>query len=211
MNSELSLHNRGATMIRTDLTQLRIPDHTTYAGPRLTYINLPSDPLNKNGFAPPENTVHHQSSPLPRGYMLFPPSLHSQCASSHSRNRIAKLELEDGLWRCWLWSFMISLRIVSALYMILWSFNVDIKNVVKDLLRKRTLIIAKAIPWIPESAFLRYLNFISVKSCWVLLYSGFVDPCCRWASWAGLFWTVLHDGCSIRWWQVNAWPLGRAV
>ena len=35
MNSELSLHNRG------------IPDHTTYAGPRPTYFNLPSDPLKQ--------------------------------------------------------------------------------------------------------------------------------------------------------------------
>ena len=59
MKSELSLHNRGATMIRTDLTQLGIPDHTTYAGPWPTYINLPSDPLHKNGSAPPENTVLH--------------------------------------------------------------------------------------------------------------------------------------------------------
>ena len=32
MNSELSLHNRGATTIRTDITQLGIPNHTTYAG-----------------------------------------------------------------------------------------------------------------------------------------------------------------------------------
>ena len=24
-----------------------IPDHTTYVGPRLTYINLPSDPLKQ--------------------------------------------------------------------------------------------------------------------------------------------------------------------
>ena len=47
MNSELSLHNRGATTIRTDITQLGIPNHTTYAGPRPTYINLPSDPLNQ--------------------------------------------------------------------------------------------------------------------------------------------------------------------
>ena len=35
MNSELSLHNRG------------IPDHTTYAGPRPTYTNLPSGPLKQ--------------------------------------------------------------------------------------------------------------------------------------------------------------------
>ena len=47
MNSELSLHNRGATMIRTDETQLGILDHTTYAGPWLTYISLPSDPLKQ--------------------------------------------------------------------------------------------------------------------------------------------------------------------
>ena len=48
MNSELSLHNRGATTIRTDYkTQLGIPDHTTYAGPRPTYTNLPLDPLKQ--------------------------------------------------------------------------------------------------------------------------------------------------------------------
>ena len=28
-------------------TQLEILDHTTYVGPRLTYINLPSDPLKQ--------------------------------------------------------------------------------------------------------------------------------------------------------------------
>ena len=48
MNSELSLHNRGAMTIRTDYkTQLGIQDHMTYAGPRLTYINLPSDLLKQ--------------------------------------------------------------------------------------------------------------------------------------------------------------------
>ena len=47
MNSELSLHNRGATMIRTDITQLGIPNHTTYAGPWPTYFNLPSDLLKQ--------------------------------------------------------------------------------------------------------------------------------------------------------------------
>ena len=75
------------------ITQLGILNHTTYAGPWTTYINLPSDPLNKNRSAPPKNTVHHQSSPLPRGYTLFPPSLHSQCAISHSHDRITKLRL----------------------------------------------------------------------------------------------------------------------
>jgi hypothetical protein len=43
------------------------------------------------------------------------------------------------------------------------------------------------------------------------LYSGFVDPCCRWASWTDLFWIMLHDYCSIWRWEVNVWPLGRAV
>ena len=48
MNSELSLHNLGATTIRTDYkTQLGILDHTTYVGPRPTYINLLSDPLKQ--------------------------------------------------------------------------------------------------------------------------------------------------------------------
>ena len=79
--------------------------------------------------------------------------------------------------------------------------NVDIKNFVKELLRKRTLSIAKAIPWIPEPAFHKLYHFLfSVKSCWVLLYSGFVDPCCGWGSWAGLSWTVLLDYFSDRWW-----------
>ena len=46
----------------------------------------------------------------------------------------------------------------------------------KELLRKRTLIIVKAIPWIPEPALLSLSVNISDKSCWVLSYSGFVDP-----------------------------------
>ena len=44
----------------------------------------------------------------------------------------------------------------------IWSYevlNVEIKNFVKELLRKGTLIIAKAIPWIPESAFLSSISF----------------------------------------------------
>ena len=44
----------------------------------------------------------------------------------------------------------------------IWSYevlNVDIKNFIKELLRKRTLIIAKVIPWIPESAFLSSISF----------------------------------------------------
>jgi hypothetical protein len=48
MNRELSLHNRGATMIRTDYTQLGIPNHMTYAGLKPTYINLHSDPLKRD-------------------------------------------------------------------------------------------------------------------------------------------------------------------
>ena len=48
MNSELSLHGRGATTIRTDYkTQLGILDHTTYTGSRPTYTNLFSDPLKQ--------------------------------------------------------------------------------------------------------------------------------------------------------------------
>ena len=42
---------------------------------------------------------------------------------------------------------MISLQIMSALYMISFEDkDVDIKNLVREILRKRTLIIAKAIP-----------------------------------------------------------------
>ena len=47
MNSELSLHNRGATTIWTIINPAGDLDHTTYAGPRPTYINLLSDPLKQ--------------------------------------------------------------------------------------------------------------------------------------------------------------------
>jgi hypothetical protein len=40
MNRESSLHIRGATTIRTDYTQLGIPNHTTYVEPNLAYVNL---------------------------------------------------------------------------------------------------------------------------------------------------------------------------
>jgi hypothetical protein len=36
-------------MIRTDYTQLGIPNHTTYVGLQPTYINLHSDPLKHDG------------------------------------------------------------------------------------------------------------------------------------------------------------------
>ena len=41
----------------------------------------------------------------------------TQLTVHHRSNK--SLELEDGLRRCWIRSFMISIRIVSALYMIL--------------------------------------------------------------------------------------------
>jgi hypothetical protein len=44
MNRESSLHNRGATTIQTDYTQLGISNHTTYAGLWPTDINLHPDP-----------------------------------------------------------------------------------------------------------------------------------------------------------------------
>ena len=47
MNSELSLHNRGAMMIQPIKTQLGINNHMTYAGPWPTYTNLPSGPLKQ--------------------------------------------------------------------------------------------------------------------------------------------------------------------
>ena len=114
------------------------------------------------------------------------------------------------MWRCWIWSFMISVRIVSALYIILEKFSIY-RMLLKELLRKRTLIIVKAIPWIPEPALLSLSVNILDKSCWVLLYSGFVDPCCRWASWADLFWIVLHDYRSFRRWEVKCVILGQDV
>ena len=85
----------------------------------------------------------------------------------------------------------------------IWSYevlNVDIKNFVKELLRKELWLLLK--PYLESLCLHSWVLsvFISVKSCWVLLYSGFVDPCCTWASWAGLLWTVLDDRCSNRWW-----------
>ena len=46
-------------------------------------------------------------------------------------------------------------RFICGTYKVLY---VEIKNFVKELLRKRTLIIAKAIPWIPEPAFLSSIS-----------------------------------------------------
>ena len=42
--------------------------------------------------------------------------------------------------------------------------------------------------------------FTSGQSCWVLLYSGFINPCCRWVACAGLFWSLLHVSVWSRWW-----------
>ena len=100
---------------------------------------------------------------------------------------------------------------VSFIYGLYEDLMVERKNLVRELLRKRTLILAKALPWIPSLHSWVFSIFTSVKSCWVLLYSGFFNPCCRWTSWAGLLWTVLHDDCSNWRWQVNVWPLGRAL
>ena len=47
---------------------------------------------------------------------------------------------------------------VCFVYDLYEVLNVDIKNFVKELLCKRTLIIAKAIPWIPEPAFLSSIS-----------------------------------------------------
>ena len=52
MNSELSLHNRGATTI---------PNHTTYVGPWPTYINLPLDPLKQERV---HATREHSTPPI---------------------------------------------------------------------------------------------------------------------------------------------------
>jgi hypothetical protein len=43
------------------------------------------------GPAPPESTVHLQSSPWLRGYTLLSPSLYSQCAVGHSYVRIIEV------------------------------------------------------------------------------------------------------------------------
>ena len=61
MNSELSLHNRGATTIQTDITQLGIPNHTTYVGPWPTYTNLHSDPLKQEWV---RATREHSTPPI---------------------------------------------------------------------------------------------------------------------------------------------------
>ena len=44
-----------------------------------------------------------------------------------------------------------------------------------------------------------FTPFSSGQSCWVPLYSGFVNPCCRWVACAGLFWSLLHVSVWSRW------------
>ena len=101
----------------------------------------------------------------------------------------------------------------GSCHLCIWFYEVFyLKNFVKELLRKRTLIIVKTIPWIPELAFLVYQLIFWLSLVEYFCTQGSLTPCCRWASWADLFWIVLHDGCSLWWqWEVNVWPLGRAV
>ena len=61
MNSELSLHKRGATTIQTDYNLAGIPNHTTYAGPWPTYTNLPSGPLKQERV---RTTREHSTPPI---------------------------------------------------------------------------------------------------------------------------------------------------
>ncbi len=78
-----SLHNRGATLIRINSTQLRIPIHTAYVAPKLAYANSSTTIPPRLGPVLRHPEVQY-TTPIrdsnPRGYMLLPPSLHSQCA-----------------------------------------------------------------------------------------------------------------------------------
>ena len=48
-----------------------------------------------------------------------------------------------------------------------------------------------------------FTPFSSGQSCWVPLYLGFVNPCCRWVACAGLFWSLLHVSVWSRWrWEM---------
>ena len=94
--NESSLHIRGATAIRIDSSPswgFLITRHMQNFN--LAYINLATGSSYTKP-SPRHPRAQHTFNPTtfqPRGYTLLPPSLHSQCASSHSRNRIAKLRL----------------------------------------------------------------------------------------------------------------------
>jgi hypothetical protein len=73
------------------LYQLGIHNHTTYAGIKPIYISLHPDPPKRDRIQRHPSTVHLQSNPWPRGYMLLSPSLHSQCAVGRSHDRITEI------------------------------------------------------------------------------------------------------------------------
>ena len=63
--------------------------------------------------------------------------------------------------------YEVSWSLYGSCQLCIWSYevlNVDVKNFIKKLLRKRTLIIAKAIPWIPEPTFLSSISFYFLLS-----------------------------------------------
>ena len=82
-----------STAIRIDLAQLGFPYHTTYAGPRPTYISLHSDPPKH------ESVCATREYSTPPSYIICDVFVrwlhatlaiyHSQYATSFSHNRIA--------------------------------------------------------------------------------------------------------------------------
>ena len=60
-----SLHNRGATTVRTDYTQLGFPIHTAYVALKLAYANSSHDFPNTG---PRSYATREHSTPLPSGH-----------------------------------------------------------------------------------------------------------------------------------------------
>ena len=100
-------------------------------------------------------------------------------------------------------------RFICGTYKVL---HVKVKNFVKSFYAKELWLLLK--PYL-ESLSLHSLVFSVLFRLSLIEYfctQGSLTPYCRWASWADLFWIVLHDSCTLWWrWEVNVWPLGRAI
>ena len=97
MIREVSLHNRGATTIRTDYNPAgNSRPHDICRSP--TYIYQPTLGSSKTRTGPRHPRTQHTSNPAtfkPQGYPLLPPSHHSQCVSIHLSIGLAKVGLPE--------------------------------------------------------------------------------------------------------------------
>ena len=77
--------------------QLGIPYHTTYVELNLAYINLATG-ASRTKPSPRHPRPQHTLNPatfMPRGYMLLPPSLHSQCVGIRLSIGLAEVGLPE--------------------------------------------------------------------------------------------------------------------